>query len=211
MKKKILMIMILILIVISGLLLVKHEEDLKKTDAYKFNSEYHLSINNNVKYVNTTKALEVLKLDEAVLFICSSNNEICQKTVPILVNVINKYHLNHFYYLDISNDEPTFQIDSDNKVVKTKDGSEDYYKFLANLDPVLDENILKKDGKEYHTNEKKIGLPFVITIKNGAIYDYHEDTVTLNKEQLVFDDHNNEQRLKLIDIYSDMITRLQNA
>ena len=210
MKKKFIILIILFLLIISGFLLgYKYDYDLKQTDSYKFNNEYNISLQNNVKYLNISKSLEILKNDNAIIYIGSANDETCQKVVPLLVNVINKYHIDNFYYLNIDDEEPTFDI-IDNKLVKTKDGSEDYYKLLEILDPLLKEKIITKDGKEYKTNEKNITLPFVITIKNGSISNYHEGTVTLNNNSL-FDDQNNEQRLKLIDVYSDMIIELINT
>ena len=207
-KKKMIIMVIVLLIIMCGILLgFKYNYDFKQTDNYKFGNEYHTSLNNNVKYINTSKALEIMHNDEAVIYIGSATDETCQKIVPLLIDVVNKYHINHFYYLNIDDDVPAFDI-TDEKLVKTKDGSEDYYKLLEILDPLLKEKIIKKDGKDYKTNEKTISIPSVITVKNGNIDNYHEGTVTLNKDQLVFDEKNQEQRLRLIDIYSDMITKL---
>ncbi len=207
-KKKMIIMVIVLLIIMCGILLgFKYNYDFKQTDNYKFGNEYHTSLNNNVKYINTSKALEIMHNDEAVIYIGSANDETCQKIVPLLIDVVNKYHINHFYYLNLDEDVPAFDI-ADQKLVKTKDGSEDYYKLLEILDPLLKEKIIKKDGKDYKTNEKTISIPSVITVKNGNIDNYHEGTVTLNKDQLVFDEKNQEQRLRLIDIYSDMITKL---
>ena len=47
-------------------------------------------------------------------------------------------------------------------------------------------------------------MPFIITIKDQDLLNYHEGTL---KEQ-DFNINNNEQRIKLTSIYSDMIVEL---
>ena len=210
MKKKIIGCLIIIIILIGcGIFLLKTNYDYQKTDLYKFNKEYNLSLNSVIKYANINDLDAIFKSDQAVLFIGSSKDITCQKIIPLLNETINKYQLKNFYYLNIDNDKSEYDV-VDNKVVKVKDGSEGYYKLLEKLEPLLLEEVIKKDNKEYKTGEKQINLPFVVTIKNGEIINYHENTVKLNNDQKIFDDKNNEQRLKLLNIYSDLIFEIIN-
>ncbi len=206
MKKKILLVIGLLIVIISGLLVYKYIDNYRHTDAYKFNNEYNVKTD-LVKYVPINEVADILKKDQAILYIGSSHDENCQKTMSLFVDTLAKYQFSSFYYLDVTDEEAIYDV-IDNKAVKTKDSSEEYKNLLTVLDPLLKENVIRKDGKDYKTGEKKINLPFVLTIKNGEISNYHEQTVNLEKDQLFFDISNNEQRLKLIDIYSDLLCSL---
>ena len=199
MKKKIIFILIVLVVIICSFFIYKNYQEYVESDNYKFLSDYNIKLD-NVTYVNINEALEVFDKQKAILFIGSKNNLECQKIMGIFNNVMKKYEIINFYYLDIENELPIFEI-VDNKVVKNKDGSENYYKMLEKLDPFLNEKIIKKDNQEYKTEEKEIKIPLIITIKDQNILNYFY----FNEK---FDENNIEQRLKLTDIYSDMIVEL---
>lgn len=201
MKKKIILILIILISIIGCLFLYKNYQEYIASDNYRFLSEYNIKLD-NVTYLNLNEALEVFDKQKAILFIGSKKNLDCQKIMDIFNNVMAKYEIINFYYLDIEDELPNFEI-VDNKVVKNKDGSEDYYKLLAKLDPFLNEKIIKKGNQEYKTEEKEIKIPLIITIKDQNILNYY-----YLKEE--FNENDVEQRLKLTDIYSDMIVELLN-
>lgn len=203
MKKKVIILIFLVGLIWGGIILLKANNEYHNTDSYRFNEEYNLLLNTRVKYINANNLDNILNKDRAVIYIGTSKNEICHKVVPLLNEAVNKYNFNNFYYLNIDEEKPIFDI-KDNEVIKVKDGSENYYKLIDLLDPFLKEYVIKKDNKEYKTGEKEIGLPFIIFIKDGKLQNYHEGTIN----QLDFDDKNSEQRLRLINIYSDLIVEL---
>ncbi len=202
MKKRILFLVFILLVVIFIVGFKKYQDIYRSTDNYQFLTDYNISLKSKVTYVNGLEALDVFNKERAILYIGDKEEELCQQNMAIFTNVIDKYDIINFYYLDISNELPLFQI-NDDKVSKVKDGSESYYKLIEYLDSVLNEKVILENNKEYKCGEKEIKLPFVITIEDGKILNYHEGLI---KDE--FDEKDNELRLKLTDIYSDMIVEL---
>ncbi len=208
-KKYIIVALVLLILIISGVVIIKYQKQYQQTDLYRFNNEYHILANSPVKYLDLSNVKSIFNKEEAFIYIGSANDETCRNIVPILLETVNKYQLKDFYYLNIDDEQSLYEV-KDNKAVKIKDGSENYYQLLELLDPFLGEYTIIKDNKEYKTGEKRIKIPFVISIKDGNIDNYHESTIKLNSDQEYFDIKNNEQRLKLIDIYSDLISNIVN-
>ena len=201
-KKLIVLFIVIVSLVGVGFFWFK-EKEYQKTDLYKFKNDYNISLNTNIKYLNGEETINLFNKEKAILFIGSKNDEMCQNIMRVFTNVIDKYNIINFYYFDIDEEEPIFKIE-DNKAIKVKEGSDSYYQLIEKLDVLLDEKIINENNKEYKTGEKELKLPFIITIKDQDLLNYHEGTL---KEQ-DFNINNNEQRIKLTSIYSDMIVEL---
>lgn len=196
MKKKIIGLLIIVIILGSSIVGFKTYEDYQSTDNYRFFKEFNVKVNSNVTYVNNADVFN----KERAIFLIGANDELSKKIIPLFTNVIDKYEIINFYYLNIDEEKSEFEV-IDDKLNKVKDGSEGYYQILEKLDAILKERIIKEQDKEYKTLEKEIVTPFVITIENQNILNYYE----VNEK---IDLNNNEERLKLVDIYSDLIVEL---
>lgn len=159
------------------------------TNAIKFKKEYE---DLNGKVVNE-KETRVLNISEENPFIYSNSTEIvkmienkesfivyfgfascpwCRSVLETAIESAKKNKIEKIYYVDVQDIRDLYELDSKNKAVKTKEGTEDYYKLLDLLKSVLDDYtplIYKKSGKEQKViiNEKRIYAPNFVMVKNG--------------------------------------------
>lgn len=222
MKKYQIVIMVVVFLIISGcgmLFMIKGNDN---SDALKFKKEYE-SLNNTVresdgekynnisidkknpiKYINTTKTLEILDSKQAIIYVGAPWCPWCRNAVPLLFEVAAKYNVDTIYYLDLDEEKDTFEV-KDGKLEKVVDGTKDYYRLLKKLDPYLtDYKITGEDGTVYDTKEKRIYMPYVIGIKNGKVVSDHVGTVDLSDKQTKYDLLTKKQRQKLLNIYDEM-------
>ena len=228
-KKTLIIIGIVILIVIIGLLFVVFKIDNKESDALKFKSEYeelnntiresdkakynnvNISSDNPIKYVNIPKALKILDNEDAIIYVGAEWCPWCRNAVPVLFDVAKEYNVDTIYYLKLDDDKSNFEI-KDGNLVKTKDGTKDYYKLLNKLKDNLDDYILTDDdGKEYNTNEKRVYMPFVLATKNGKVVSTHVGTVNLDENQTKYDKLTNKQYADLYEIYSNLFDTIYDS
>ncbi len=201
-KNKIIFIIVLIatLCVISFLIYRLVNNNIKKSDAYKFVNEY-MSLNdkineftskeyenviisekNTVKYVNEDEVLDLLDDGIGLIYFGYATNSDCRLIVPSLVDIANKNEM-PVYYLDISEIRSTFEL-KDNKVTKINEASEGYLNIVKKLDKVLDDFYLEdEDGNRYIMDEKRIVAPTIIAIKDGKIKDIYTNTL-INSDNL---------------------------
>ena len=156
-----------------------------KTDAEKFKEEYE-SINNEEIYGNKARELNIDKdnnivyktADEVVSMIENKQTFVvyfgfakcpwCRSVLPSLLDVSKDLGLEKLYYVDISEIRDTLELNEDNEVVASKEGTEGYYKLLKLLESVLDDYKLENsDGEEVDAYEKRIYAPNVISIVKG--------------------------------------------
>ena len=228
MKKKqiiiFLVIAVLIVMTVVGILLFKNNKS-NNEDAIKFKEEYEalngtvregtnnkyrdikISKNNPIKYVDTKETLKVLKSEKAIIYVGAEWCPWCRNAVPVLFEVAKSYDVKTIYYLDLDDEKSLFEV-KDGKVKETRHGTDSYYDLLEKLDSVLDNYTLTEDEKTYETGEKRIYMPFIITIKNGKIVDTHTGTVELDKGQTSYDELTSKQHDELVNIYSEMFEKL---
>lgn len=156
-----------------------------KTDAQKFKEEYE-SINNEEIYGNKARELNidkdnniVYKTDQEIVDMIKNKETFvvyfgfakcpwCRSVLPSLLEVSKDLGLDKLYYVDVSEIRDTLEVNDDNEVVTTKEGSEAYHELLKLLDSVLDDYMLEgKDGEEVNAYEKRIFAPNVVSVVKG--------------------------------------------
>lgn len=223
MKKKIVLyILIGIIVVFGGISLFVFTRNMTMSDAVKFKEEYE-SLNNTVrksdgatygellidkdnpiKYVDIKGAIDVLKKDEAILYIGANWCPYCRNAIPVLFDVAKNYNVDTIYYLNLDEDKDTFEI-KDGKLIKTVEGSKDYYKLLEVLSDHLRDYVLyDKDGISYETGEKRIYIPYVLAIKNGEIVSEYTWEIKFNEGQTKYDKLDSEQEKMLYKSYDGL-------
>lgn len=171
MKKKVVIGIILLILLIGGIAggslyyyKSKDKDQINIKDAVKFKEEYEklnntvrvsdkmtykkieISSNNPIKYIDTVKAQDVLKEDKAILYIGAAWCPYCRNAVNVLFDVAKKFDVKTIYYLNLDDEKDIFEI-QDGKLVKTKNGTEGYYKLLDTLKDHLKDYILYDDEK----------------------------------------------------------------
>lgn len=96
----------------------------------------------------------------------------CRSMLPTLIESAKNNKIDKIYYVDVLNIRDTYELNAQNKAVKSKDGTEGYYKLLELLEPVLSNYspLTYKKGKktiEVKVNEKRIYAPNIVVVKNG--------------------------------------------
>lgn len=222
MKNRITITLIGLLAVISSLLLLFKTNNKVSIDAIKFKEEYEslndtvrksdgktynnikISKKNPIKYINASEAIEVLKKDDAVIYIGANWCPWCRNAIPVLFDVAKKYDVKTIYYLNLDEIKSEFKIE-DGKLIKTKDGSKEYYQLLDLLKDHLEDYILTDNsGKSYDTLEKRIYIPLVLGIKHKSVVKTHLGTVKLNENQTKYDALTKEQEKELFQRYDDL-------
>lgn len=225
MKKKIIITIIIILIFILGICTYLFMNN-NNSDTLKFKEEYEslnntiresdgatynnisISKNNPIKIVDAKGALKVLQSKKAVLYIGAGWCPWCRNAVPVLFEVTKKYNVKTIYYLNLDNEKSSFKIEK-NKLIQTKKGTDSYYELLDKLsDRLNDYKLTDESGNEYDTKEKRIYIPYVITIKDGKVIDDHVGTVSLNENQTKYDKMTTEQYQELLNIYNSMFEKV---
>lgn len=165
-------------------------EDPVVTDAMKFKAEYE-SLNGGKN--NTGVDIRVLSIAEDNPFIYATADELvekmnnketfvvyfgfkscpwCRSVLPSLIEASKENNVTKIYYVDVLEIRDRFELDENNKAVKTVEGTEGYYKLLEKMDNVLDvyEPLtykVKNKTKKVKINEKRIYAPNVVAVKNG--------------------------------------------
>lgn len=172
-----------------------NENDIKQepviTDAMKFKSEYEklngtkTSNNDDVRflqidednpfiYVNEDDLLKKLDDKESFIVYFGFNScPWCRSIVLPLIEAAKENNITKIYYLDVSGIRDRFELDDDNKAVRTVEGTEGYYKLLERFDNVLDDYAplvyknKKNKEKKVKIDEKRIYAPNVVAVKDG--------------------------------------------
>lgn len=158
------------------------------SDAMKFKEEYE-SLNGKV-VEGTELTYRSLEISEDNPFVYKSAGDIvkmierkesfvvyfgfstcpwCRSVISTLINVAKDNGLEKIYYVDVKDIRDTMTIDESGNVVTSKEGSDDYYKLLTLLEPVLDDYTLTNEaGEEIATGEKRIYAPNVVSVVGGV-------------------------------------------
>lgn len=161
------------------------------TDAYKFKNEYenvndqetssgkkirNLTIADNNPFVYKTPE-ELVKMIEDkktfVVYFGFSTCPWCRSVINSLVDASLEKEVKKIYYVDVKEIRDKFELNDNNEAVRTKEGTEAYYKLLELLNPVLQDyspltyETKKGKTKEVKIDEKRIYAPNVVLVKNG--------------------------------------------
>lgn len=177
------------------------------TNSGKVYHDVTISANNPIVYIDINEAIDLLSADQAIIYVGGNWCPHCRNAVPVLLSVAKAYHLDKVYYLELDDTKSLFEW-QDGAVVKTRDGSPEYYKLLDALsDHLRDYTISDDAGNDQPTGEKRIYIPYVLAIKDGEIVGEHVSDVAsedLEDGQSAYDPLTTAQRDKLYGIYSDL-------
>ena len=161
------------------------------TDADKFETEYEslngkvtttnktirtIQINSNNKIVYTTEdeLVELIDQDETFLvYFGFAECPWCRSVIESFLSTSEEYGIDKIYYLDVSSIRDTYELDENHKAVRTKEGTEGYYKLLSRLSNILsDYKALtytneKGKTKTVKIDEKRIYAPNFVLVQDG--------------------------------------------
>ncbi|MDD6879644.1 MAG: hypothetical protein PUD59_05445 [bacterium] len=212
--------------VFIGYKYIIESKNLENNDGLKFKNEYEIlnnrvNISNNkvypnvqisedniIKYSSYDEVIDILKNGTGVIYLGYPECPWCRNLVPVLLEAANEVELNKIYYLNIKEDRDLYSLDENNKVIKEKDGSEDYYKLIEVLDSILnDYTLTSSDEVNISTGEKRIYVPLVIFVKDGKIVGHHTDTVESQEDPyILLNDRQEEELLVKLTNYMNRIT-----
>lgn len=201
------------------------EETVELSDAAKFKQEYEslndtvresdgatynsveISEDNPIVYIDIKEALDLLKSDQAIIYVGANWCPHCRNSVPVLLDVAKQYDLDKVYYLELDDTKSQFEW-QDGQAVKTKDGTEEYYALLGVLAERLNDYTIQDDeGNAQPTGEKRIYMPYVIAVKDGQVVgDFvgDVDEADLEEGQTKYDPLTDGQYKKLFNTYSNL-------
>ena len=220
-KNKILVILLIALLLVSGCVN-------KKTDAYKFKTEYE-SLNNTKS--KSGKAIRNLKIDSKNPFIYKTEDDIielidkkdtfvvyfgfascpwCRSVLPTLIDVAKEYSIENIYYVDVLDIRDVYEIGEDGKLKKTKDGTKGYNELVKKLGDKLSDYTLKnKDGEEVKVGEKRIYAPNIVGVIKGEVIDIQTGVSSLQTDGYM--DITSEMQQETYDIFVKIIEKVSDA
>lgn len=161
------------------------------TDAMKFKEEYeslngtqnssgvdvrNLTIDEDNPFIYATAEEIATKMESGETFIVYFGFKSCPWCRSILTSLIEsakENNVNKVYYVDVYSIRDKYELDENNKAVKTTEGTEGYYKLLELMDNVLDDysplTYTNSKGKEktVEVDEKRIYAPNIVAVKEG--------------------------------------------
>lgn len=188
-RKYIFCILVVVLFVISiifGVNMVEDKNDMQ-SDALLFKTEYESL--NNTKRENSDKIIRSISIPEDNPFLYKDAGEIidliehdesfivyfgfsdcpwCRSVLPTFIEVAEEYDLDEVYYVDIKNIRDVIELNSQNKLITTKKGSDDYYRLLEAFNNVLEDyEVNNSNNESVYTGEKRMYAPSFIVVIDG--------------------------------------------
>ena len=226
-KKKIILIIGVVLVLglsIGGYFLLVHKEQNK--DALRFKREYEslndtirdsdgekynnvsIAKNNPIKYVSVDDAIKLLDSKKAIIYVGANWCPWCRNMLEPMLDVAKKLNIKTIYYLELDDDKSNYEIQN-NELKQINKGSKSYYELLDKLkDYLRDYELTDSDGKIYSTGEKRIYMPFFITIKNGGIVDAKGISRTLEEGQTKYSEMTEKQYNDLYNSFYETFSKI---
>ena len=224
-RNKIILSVVIILTIVVIMICIYsiiNNNHLNNSDANKFRTEYmelndqvnestgeayplvNISVDNTVKYITPKEAIKILKEKSGIIYFGFKTCPWCRSLVSILTDVaINKKE--KIYYVDVADIRSSFTIDN-GKLIKNKEGTEEYYSILEELDEYLDEYFLEDEsGNKYDTEEKKLYAPTLVAVNKGNIKGIHVGTVSSQKSG--YNKLSDKEKAELQDIIEKLIDK----
>ena len=218
MKKKTIVILITIFILLGIItLFLINNKRYKNSDSIRFKNEYE-SLNNTIrasdgktynyveidyknpiKYISVEESLSILESKKAIIYIGANWCPWCRNMLKAMFDVAKDLKIDTIYYLTLDDDKSNYEI-KDGKLIKISDGSDAYYKLLDKLKEFLKDFELTEGKNTYPTGEKRIYMPFFITVKNGSIIEAKGISRELEQGQNKYSENTEKQYQNL---YSD--------
>ena len=164
----------------------------KKSDAYKFKTEYEsindkdngngkkyrkLNISNDNPFAYSTPEEIVKKLDKEETFVVYFGFKECpwcRSILEELIHAAKDKKVDKIYYVDIKDIRDVKEIDKDGNVVTTKEGNKAYMELLQRFDNVLSDYNLSNELVEINSVEKRIYAPNIIAVSKGKAIQMEE-------------------------------------
>jgi len=217
---------ILIAAIVIIVLVVRENNKIEyRKDALRFEEEYEalnnkgndyndkkyleldISKENIIEYATEEEIVEILEDGDGVIYFGFPNCPWCRAMINPLLETAKDNNVKKVYYLNILELRDSYEVE-DKKVLRTKEGSDSYYKILDELSEYLtDYSITDVKGKEYATGVKRLYAPTVVMVKDGEVKAFHEDVVESLEDP--YAGLNEEQDKELRTIFNDMITKYQ--
>ena len=237
-KKKIVIIVgVLVLALVLILILVGLFKDesflsIKNEDGIKFANEYEQLNNqeaeegkkypkveipndNIIKYATVNDIVNIFKTNgDAVVYFGYSTCLYCRNAIQVLIDTAYESELDVIYYINIEEVWDKYELDENNKVVKTQEANDNYYELLDLLgsELVYDYKLKSSDGKEIVTGVKRIEVPLVIFMTNGRVSSYNKGTLFSQEDPFVELDNSQVKGLSEIYYYGirDVVSAKKN-
>jgi len=227
--KKILLGIVGVIFLIAIVILIFVIKDNKKIeyreDALKFEEEYEalnnkgndyndkkyleldISKENIVDYAEEDEIVDILKDGSGVIYFGFPNCPWCRAMINPLLETAKENGIKKIYYLNILDIRDAYKVE-DKKVLRTKEGSDAYYKILDLLSEQLsDYSVTDEKGKEYATGVKRLYAPTVVMVKNGEVKAIHVDVLESLKDP--YAGLSEKQDKELREIFTSMINKYQ--
>ena len=224
-KKRVILLIIIVIVLILGLgsggyFLLAYKEQNK--DALRFKAEYeslndmiresdgekynNVSIdkNNPIKYVTVDDTIKLLDSKKAIIYVGANWCPWCRNMIKPMLDVANKLNIKTIYYLELDDDKSNYEIQN-NELKQINKGSKSYYELL---DYLRDYELTDSDGKTYSTGEKRIYMPFFITIKNGGIVEAKGISRTLEEGQTKYSEMTEKQYNDLYNSFYEAFSKI---
>ena len=167
-------------------------DNIRESDGAKYNN-VSIDKNNPIKYVSVDEAIKLFDSKKAIIYIGANWCPWCRNMLEPMLDVAKKLNIKTIYYLELDDDKSNYEIQN-NELKQVNKGSKSYYKLLDKLkDYLRDYELTDSDGKTYSTGEKRIYMPFFITIKNGGIVEAKGISRTLEDRQTKYSEMTDEQ------------------
>lgn len=221
-------VIVVIAVVIGFFAFQKEEQEISKTDSVKIKEEYallndqvneknsrkyptvNLSDENPFVYKTEDEIVQILKGKTALIYFGFSKCPWCRTMLPILESAAKETNLGQIAYLNILDIRDTMELDENNKIIKTKEGTSNYYKILDLLkDNLEDYTLTTKEGKVINTNEKRLFAPTVVAVRDGKVTKVHVGT--LDSQKNGYDELTTKQQEELKKIYVDLINSMNEG
>lgn len=161
------------------------------TDAEKFETEYEdlngkvtttnktirdiqINSNNKIVYATEDELVSMIDNDETfIVYFGFAECPWCRSVIETFLATSEEYGIDKIYYLDVSSIRDTYELDENHTAVRTKEGTEGYYKLLSRLSNILSDykaltyTTTKGKTKSVKIDEKRIYAPNFVLVQDG--------------------------------------------
>lgn len=178
-------LVILLLVIAIGAIVFKEVNSVTK-DNLKFKKEYE-SINGNksasgktIREVNIPKnnlmeyqtaeelAKRIDNKETFVVYFGFAECPWCRSVIETLISTAKENNINKIYYVDVLEIRDIYELNDNNELSLSREGSKGYKKLLKQIGSVLEDYTLTtEDGESVKVGEKRIYAPNVVAVVNG--------------------------------------------
>lgn len=174
-------------------------DTIRDSDGASYNN-VNIDEDNPMKYATVDETIKLLDSKKAIIYVGANWCPWCRNMLEPMLDVAKKLDIDTIYYLKLDDDKSNYEI-QDGELKQINKGSESYYELLDKLkDYLRDYELTDSNGKTYSTGEKRIYMPFFITIKNGDVVDAKGISRTLEEGQTKYSEMTEKQ---YDDLYND--------